>query len=1102
MAVYFSESAVSGSLYIAQGRTGAPNWCAYLIPQGPQWGQLNLTDIWQGGAFSGGSLVFCRQEPSNLTTFLSNFAAWFKTANQWTSPAVLTVVWIHNPDADAASIVGDILPLVTGNPNPTVAASPAAPVALGSNFAVTPTAGAPSVLAVSPAAITIGDGINSAASLTANGQTLQGVAANFTIPLDGPQAGCLQFGYTAAGPGVLDILDIGLRFYTPAAAGAIASLRYPLFDLGSGTLPLWCVLDPTDPLNSNRTVFQVLSGAAPLPSYFRTALGQSLTLTPVSGSTQFVFAAYPTSLLVTPVKPQLTLTPSGKFTAAASGTANGSTIEMLCGLGGAEYFNLQSGIDAIQFTPAQPALATFDPSSPNQTAPANFLTSANGAVTTSWLSISPASVQSTYVSQAERSPLFAPVISSNMPQVLQADGTPFWPQSALPLQATPLAPSAPYAGVTGTSASYVAMESFVLSKARKQALTPAPSLSRLRTAAPGPPVQWGTDPKGLVIGLDANNAWSVVNLAVSAAVDQQQTGATGTLSLTNLSVQTAAALEGDQVFLVATQSAGLFTVSGDIAMDGWAFTVNLTEPDPSAPPILILKFYSRSVQDLVGVISNWSGPTVFNAHPVAAQTQIQAILAAAQADVTKNGQASLYWDFLQTVQDPNWNGVLALNALVDVVPPVIQGALVGVDQSAFRAHHFGMSISDVNPPTSHGVLTINRSSLFGLIDYEGSGKPVPTADPSFQFQVNYLRVQFENSLMLVFQCQIGIAINALFGIPLRLEAGSGTYAPSNMLTLNGSYQAPPPGSGGAGIYSFINTTASTLDFNYANVTGLVTAEILQKLQINQFQFAPSSAAGGQVTSRFSIWGTLVFGSLAANRPTAFDLFNFDQLMFANLGILMTGAQDGSQPLNWQLTTSELTLNQDASTVRSGGLVGGQANPNGLPLKLTAFQYVPAGITLSSPGYTSLALPAGNAPQVAQANLALVYSLNLGTPGTLGSGAPLTAAIVTAWTINGGVLAGIQVTGLGNQSQLDLEGILKVYLNTWALDTVALSRSPTPLVVLRINGCTLQLLGKTFPPTPATLNFLLFAPPPNPTLMWYAAYNPAAAPSQLAAAGPR
>ncbi len=184
----------------------------------------------------------------------------------------------------------------------------------------------------------------------------------------------------------------------------------------------------------------------------------------------------------------------------------------------------------------------------------------------------------------------------------------------------------------------------------------------------------------------------------------------------------------------------LFTFGCDeLTISDWTFQLSpggqpapATDTTKAVPPIFMMKFYpGESIASLVDDTRLWSQPDTFNTtlsptQPYTAdeaQAYLQKMIAEATAAVYPNGtdqppdKDSLYWNFYQVVNDPTFNGILAVNCNMelDSLPTAIKAVLGGMqdpDISAFRVHHVGVAINNTDPNQSEP--TLGKSSMFAL----------------------------------------------------------------------------------------------------------------------------------------------------------------------------------------------------------------------------------------------------------------------------------------------------------------------------------------------------------------------------------------------------
>ncbi len=670
---------------------------------------------------------------------------------------------------------------------------------------------------------------------------------------------------------------------------------------------------------------------------------------------------------------------------------------------------------------------------------------------------------------------------------------------------------------------------------------------------------WSTDPHGLLVGVD------------SATQTLQAVRVAQTLTLERIAGDALLALQSQQVFLVATREGptgasepppARLALRGSITLDGWEFAPRLLAPsgttdasgttnatgatgtaadDPTALPAdttgLVVKLGGESIATLVERLDAWQEADTFNADPLATQQLLRDLIAHARADVAELAEASLYADFVRLIDDPTWSGVLVLNSAMGTVPPAIGGVLVGIPEEDLVAFHIAIQINDVR--LTSGALDVARSAVGAMVDYEnptpGSGVLFDAAG-SYGFLVNHLRALFRNSALAQFGCQIALALNELFNLPLAPASQNPPPAPPapNLLTLDGVYQSR--GEGETGSYSFINSEAHTFTFSYRNVPSLLF-EILSSVTIDKVQWAPVSSTATTEVSQFSFWGSFSF----ANEIPAIDLFNYDALVFSNLALRMSSPPRARHTVpEFELLTAPTTFDGTSVPQTSGDPSRNQVRPGGLvgslPLRPAQLLFDPAGdLTVASLGFEPLVLLADGSPQVSpqtRATVGLLYNLALGSPGAFAAPRTLSAQLLCAFSPAGELVLGLKLAGLGERHDLHIEDVLDVVLGSAALDLVqvanatgpqsarraesvappgpgpAPSAAPapvpaaatTPVVALQLREVSLRFLGRSFPASPVTTQFTVLAPTPADEVVWYAQYPPVSASGAIAAEG--
>jgi len=991
-------------------------------------------------------------------------------------------------------------------------------------------------------------------------QTFYATSANMVLPLTGSGAATVNAGFQLTGTDLTSAFQAGLSYYgpPPTTGAPLAAFQYPLFRAPGGAstplnLSVW--LDLLSPEATTRTYFQLTD--ARVGSYLASTAGQSFELLTVDGgggsdtSSRLVFTNQPVNS--TQDTSFYSLTPAGQFQVAVEGNgqAQASTLAsagLLCGVTGTEFLSvsLGSAADTLQFVPGSAAYQLPEPVVEENST--QYLDSVGGNVTTSWAQFITAS--GSYVSQPEQSPLYQQAPEQNAklasgPSVYLLDflALPAWSPSAAKAP-SPAFPLVPYAGLSSTTKldPYRAIESTALNPTRRQQFTTATAQARVakgRARVEGTP-SLAMTPQGLLAELQGTE-WSALQMATSSS---------GLLQFKNLGTKLRETFQQNQVFAVisTTGNGSLFTFTGsDQQLDISDWTFNLS-PDgtkssdsEATPPILILKFYpGQSISDLVGDVSLWSSPNTFNVSPFEApkaQTYLEGLIQSACEAVYGEGQcpsgpkpgatpdtSSIYYNFYQTVTDPNFTGILAVNCNIQLndLPDAIRAVLGGMTRTeegqkvsnidAFRAHHVGIQINDTDPSSPQPKLS--QSSLFGLVDYEKPADPSTKAaavqglDVFYNFEVEYLRALFINSELRNFESLINLTINNLFDtdVTQEKEAGAEEDDSTNVIAITGTYQAHSTSgdtsSSGQGLYSFV--TEGDFAFNFAENPYLKNIT-LTKLQ---FTFQDESADGStaragagdgvtsKITSRFSIWGSMVFNEL-----NVLDIFSFEQLVFADLGIGMTfdltTFPSPKPPVtsNPQLTFSpgDLRFDLAQTTKREGDT----SLLSLLPFKLRSFLYSEKmDQTLQSLNYYPLSAVPGLSGVKDRFQYALVFDMDLGSLGGLvGSLSAFQFSFIIGWQsgADGGIAFGVQLPQANGKLEITIEGVLSIVIEQFQLQYVTVpgktGQEDTQALVLAIHNSYMEILGTRMPPGSALFDFLLFVPTANASkLGWIAAIN--------------
>ncbi len=957
------------------------------------------------------------------------------------------------------------------------------------------------------------------------------------IPLDGPTPGVMRTDLS------LDLDDqaafeTGPMYFGPPQNGQDAlALRYPTFLSGGsgGALGVTAFADPAQQLDPTRTYFELTDKA--LLSGFTTTLGRQISLAPRDGtqdpqkvSTRFVLADRPVT--ATGQQQAYYLTPMGALTLSQNGEA--AQGEIICGYSSTEVFSFAND-DVLHFWPLQPAFMVNQSASAKT--PARYL---GGDATTSWVSLSSAKAQNTYFSQPQGSPIFendgqTGGGTGNDAYKLKFKPIAAWPAlgSEAALQPSPQVPLVPYGGLSGLSdtdaAEFQLLESKAINPARRQVLSnanPTRSFAPMvvSTNAASDDLVLNMTPLGLVGGFDTNSVWRETSFAISGTQTKR------TLRFQDMGDALRSALYQNQIFMVIDQdtsgAAPLFnfdTADATVELADWLFDLRLQGADPDGvPPIIILKFFrDRSIKELAQDQSIWEAAHTFSSDPSTRQTDILKIITKAEAAVDKEGRSSIYYNFVQVVNDPNFTGLLALNTALDLqdLPAVIKalmGGMVREDKDgntvsnvdAFRAHHVGVSISDTGTGDS---VTLDSSSIFALVDYEDSGASTTSLQTRsdaglardldildsiypcgkdgltcYGFKVIYLRALFENNALASFDAEVDLSVNNLFAVGVNLgELDASEPAKDNIIKINGSYSEHD----GAQTYSFVAKKKYEFTFD--------TNTYLKKITFDKVQFSATEEESGNATtstisSRFAIWGSMEF-----NQLDFLDMFSFEKLSFADLGIEMS-YQLVLEPKE-QPRTQDLSMNFAPGNLRFDFGATKQRTEDDsllalLPFKLKSFLYSENGQNISDLDYFGVSLNSlGQVDTSPTFNFALIFDLDLGSLGGLvGDLSAFKFSMILGWQPPSGpnpnaLVFGIQMPEADGKLELTIEGVLKISIKEFQLKYV--TNSTDKLLVLSMHDSYMEILGTRIPPGNIFFDLALFAPTKGENKIgWIAALN--------------
>jgi len=996
---------------------------------------------------------------------------------------------------------------------------------------------------------------------------------NAYIPVSGTNAGCLVFAAQLS-PAKTFSPPTGLAAgfnYVVNTTGADTPIYYAgldLTDLPASVSAIGAV-DPSDPFNARlkqpellqgclRTGFALI-GQPSLTSGFRTAGGQPVSLLPLGATAGewmpplqagalALASSSPTGTL--PAQSNSYFTFSGNFGIGANAYAPGSQQQLVCGLSGSERLSFinynaeKEQNDMLFFLLSQPGYAPvfpFETVDLNQPASGNVQPRLTSKYLTQWATIlQSASDEIKYSAEPDGSPLYgfddtAPGAGETGDVQVLFSAPPSMPLTQGVNHTFPLVPYGLISSPGIDNNTLTQFESQIISPTRKSTISKAGEttwLARENVLANLEPVETDlrTTPQGFVATVETSTG-AYLNVAMAQSLDR--TDKLLPFAFDKPTRQLQDALQTNQLFLVAVNNQYLADptkgaeFANTVYISDWKMTA--TVGNGVSPTdyrnVMIFKFCDGSLQERVTNPNRWTNPENFSLVEGSGGEGISALaytgLSQWLQDYIAEGiaradgpSASFYKNFKDIVTNPDWRGVIVLEADLSAedMPPEIQGLAAGIDFTNFTAHHFGFTVSRVVPDKITKKITMDGvSSLFGLVDYMNpayaqnlaSGVdadtpiPIDTAN-DFDFTVLQLQSLFENARLKEFQSHVQLTVDSLFASPTIQTFRQGVGMPVNGVVLNGSYVD----QNGVASYVFQQTQTNvfTLDSN-----------ALQAVAFSRVQFNTLGPrdGGNTIASRFLIWGAFDFVELKDNQGELLDVLSFgspdnttppnlgEGLAFSNLLIDMAFPATTPNAKTFLLDTDNMAYDQNASQAREQSLF------QGFGLELKTFINASGGKTPSNYGY--LPVTSGlNLTQLEGAWFGVVYQVTLGGPGALASAVGFNSNLLMAWSpatkpedTQRAVFVGLSLPGASPGASLfSIEGVFKV-----AVGSIAILRQLVPktegssanaadnfFYCLRLDDIGIKILGIVKLPPDANIQFFLFGDPSNTgALGWYAAY---------------
>jgi hypothetical protein len=901
-------------------------------------------------------------------------------------------------------------------------------------------------------------------------------------------------------------------------------------------------------------------------NYFQTVSGEILTLIPHNpdasppdapvtspGSPEeakpllpgFAFCKAPaaSSPLTSPPDYDYYLAPVGLFrlaavtppqTSSAQGTTtSGTDIHWMCGLFAQEFLHVQIG-DLIEFESNNAAWASgFTGTASTQQTGSSTAQTLEADFTTSWVRYPVENVEgarayfaqpssSVYYANADETQVYPTAVFSKLSDFPRRISFPLALYGGIYQSSTPNGVIVYNKGIP--PAVFAALEAAVLSSVRHSALSTnlhgpvflqSSALTRrqrslLLMEAPETSLAampYATTPQGLLVKLNTtapqNGTWKTVYLARSPDDPTTYLSIEPPSGSTVINAELSNVLMQNQLFLVVSNPDNLGQFNSLLRMCRFNFLLDVSLADT----ILIFKYNtSLTLKELIAQPSLWAESAAFvGGSPSQIEDTQQAILDYIQtAEDDANASGNPFGYFNELANRKEWTGILAMHCAIDGrgMPPDLEMLLGGIN-GQLRAHHFGIEANRV--VNDEGELTLQDSSLFGVIYYRNENPPDIDPAVDFAYAVETLTVVFQNSNITQFATKIGLTINTLFGRAVELISESGLSSPMlpNTLIITGQYQTQD----GVGTLTFVTDSPITYKF----VVEEERTRVLDQIEFTKVALIPLSAGDAMaspqeiVLANFNLSGQLWFNPNPFAGSDNLDLFSYGTagspgtgMAFNSLVINMQFALDekgamvpGSETLTLQ--PDLLTFTPDSQAIREGSLL------NSLPLQLSKFTYAPAGLSTTQLGAkpvhvlqlesanTLNASPppqTGNYPYLTSTpQFILEYDLPLGSLGSLSDlHAGLMAKLLLAWgpsqviPDNDGAAVLVQLPqAMAGYGGFNLEGILQTTFGDANLLKVDLESGPVYAVLF--NNIKLSVFGFSFPPG-VLIDFVVFAGQPE------------------------
>lgn len=930
----------------------------------------------------------------------------------------------------------------------------------------------------------------------------------FDLVLDGVGRGTLRFALEM-NDALLERFGVGPRLFAQEGVEEntlqITSSTFPLYRLGEQTQVFSCQVDLAAP----HEVEPISDAAGLAESAVR--IPRSLLLPPSEPLRTALHAVHGADVYLVPDQREnapagFVLTSSPNAIAAADGKVRAhshshyfaptGSFSFLFDRGGSAPQRISLGLSNLETLVVQPTLdaLTFEPGHPAYDARKNDLIQGTrrdqgalidfeGLCLTSWARL--------VVGGAAASPTPLSIQPEGM-QAYSATGGDAAAMSFSPARfpsPTEPFPLAPVLGVRGpTAAQRLRLESEVVAKERRGRIAKSGAF-RPQADAEGAQTVASRTPQGFIAVRSADGAtWSKL---LFTRTSKRQDAKEGWAELGDVGLAVGRAGSGallsetmsrNRLMLVTT-----WTRLEELAFDldsfkrmhigGWG--VQLSPFLEGHDPIVVLKYDSRPLRQLARHPDQWTSPEQFDPTGKLQERLLKTL------DRAKAGD-DLFGKLASRIDDPNWNGLLVLDAKLPLagIPDAMKAIGAGLPP-ALEVPYLGLDVSGIDPDLSEKEPW--RSALFGLVHHD---EPDPAwegdAESRVTMRVPRLILRVENDAIDRFECAIQLRIPRLFDFE--------STEPDKILELKGRYESRVAEGKRQDTYTF--EAAGSYEKRFGDKS------VIRSLALSRLRLLTSPGEGKRTEGRFLIDGDITFNELAG-----VDLLGIEKLEFTDfaidLGFFIEGARNLKLKFNYPNLKFDLDGFNTGSGRRTGSLPGFLRS---FPLKLRGLRF--GDFDLSRLGFLQL----GNLVSTPDFEIgsdfkfALDFDLDLGSLGALAKKLErFKLQVLVGWKPiwidnafkKNRIAAGFRID-LGEGSggiDLGLEGILRLRAERFNFKREKVDAKD--LIILSADDCRLGVLGNEFPED-GKFSLFLFAnlgdPKPWERPGWYASYkDPASRP---------